>query len=101
MSDDQAGDGAPRIHRTPARKRRARFNPGWIFGGLILLLGGAGVTYLIVGPRALPVQALPGGRPSIGEAQACWQAHDIACAEADYIAYLKAYPNDGHANASL
>ncbi|MBS0297759.1 MAG: retroviral-like aspartic protease family protein [Proteobacteria bacterium] len=97
------GDTPLMIHRTSGGKRRkGGFNPGLLVVALVAILGAVGGwVYLKYGARVIPLNALPEGHASVAEAKACLRDEDLACAEADYIAYLKKYPNDADANAVL
>jgi tetratricopeptide (TPR) repeat protein len=83
------------------RTRRRGFNPVYILWAVILLSVGIGGAYLKFGNHIVPVAVLPEGRPSVSEAQACLREGDLTCAEADYVAYLRKYPNDARANGTL
>ncbi len=102
MSAPEPGPETPlRIHRLQGRRSRFSINPGWIIGAVLLAMAFAGAAYVMMGPRVVPLSLMPPGVPSVSEARACWRSGDLGCAEADYLAYLKRYPNDLHANASL
>jgi clan AA aspartic protease (TIGR02281 family) len=75
----------------PPRAER-RFNP--------LLVGIAAACTLALGAAAIS-GAFRGGTPNLTEAGDCLRNHDLACAEADYRAYVRKYPEDGSAAAVL
>ena len=104
MSAPEPGGDTPlMIHRTSGgKRRRGGFNPGIVVVALVAVVGAVGGwVYLNYGARVIPLNALPEGHASVAEAKACLRDGDMACAEADYIAYLKKYPNDADANAVL
>jgi clan AA aspartic protease (TIGR02281 family) len=94
-------DSPPLVIPTGRRKRRGGFQPVYVLWIVLLLSLGLGGAYLKFGNHIVPVTALPDGRPSVSEAQACLREGDVICAEADYAAYLKKYPNDARANGTL
>lgn len=83
------------------RKKRGPNVGAIVFGVIALVAGGAGVAALTLGKHALPAGALREGNPSLSEAESCFRSRDFGCAEADYLAYLKQYPDDLRANALL
>ena len=84
------------------RRRKRRANVGLIVMSVVAVLGvGGGWAVLKYGARAVPASMLPGGVPNLAHANACLQRGEIMCAQADYIAYLKLYPDDAHVNAQL
>jgi clan AA aspartic protease (TIGR02281 family) len=85
------------------RRRRRGFNYSLIYVGvgvLGLLAVGGFFLYQPIG-QVFGVTAPELGTPSLSEARHCWEAGDMACAEADYRAYLAKYPDDLTANATL
>ncbi|HYE42925.1 MAG TPA: retroviral-like aspartic protease family protein [Caulobacteraceae bacterium] len=94
------GDLGPMFH--PPRRRRKRLNVGLIVLATVAVLGaGGGWAVLKYGAKVVPASALPGGVPSLEHANACLRNRQFMCAQADYIAYLKKYPDDPHPNAQL
>jgi predicted aspartyl protease len=77
--------------------------PAWIAIGCLVLLGGGVGLFLGMGAATHTsiVQPVDEGTPSLGAAQSCLRDNDYPCAEADFRAYLKKYPNDSHANALM
>jgi predicted aspartyl protease len=70
---------------------------------VIVVLGALGAAALWAGTYGHETveRAVITGTPSLGQAQACLQALDYPCAEADFHAYLLKYPNDGAVNARM
>src|SRR3569832_1337661 len=104
MSAPEPGGDTPlMIHRTSGgKRRRGGFNPGIVVVALVAGVGaGGGWVYLNYGARVIPLNALPEGHASVAEAKNCLRYGDMACAEADYFAYLKKYPNDADSNSVL
>jgi len=91
------------IQPMPARRRKKSGpNLGMIIIAVVAVLGlGGGWAILKFGSHVVPASALPKGTPSMAQADDCLREGNIMCAEADYIAYLKLYPNDVRGNAVL
>lgn len=87
----------------PVRRAKKRGpNLGAIILAAVAVVGGGGAfVFLKFGAHAIPASALPAGVPSLSHAEQCLRAGNVMCAEADYIAYLKLYPDDTKANALL
>lgn len=85
------------------RRRRRGFNYGLVYGGVgvlgLLAIGGF-FLYQPIG-QVFGVTAPELGTASLSEARHCYEAGDLACAEADYRAYIAKYPDDPKANATL
>lgn len=86
---------------TRGRKKRGP-NLGAIIIAVVAILGvGGGFAVLKFGAHVVPASALPEGVPSISEAERCLRNRNMMCAQANFIAYLKKYPDDTTANAKL
>lgn len=90
--DKPAEGAAPPIWSRPARRKKMSAGP--------IVAVGVGVIGVVLAALVLTPNILPRrGTPSLAEAQACFSQGDWVCARADYRAYLKKYPKDGHAAA--
>ncbi len=87
----------------PVRRPKKRGpNIGLIILATVAVLGGGGAYAILkYGAKVVPAAYLPDGVPSLTHAERCLRDGNIMCAEADYIAYLKLYPDDTKANALL
>ena len=82
------------------RKRRRGINYPLIVAAVAAVGLAGGWAIYKFSPHA-GLFALTQGSPSKEEARTCLENHDFPCAEADYYAYLKLYPNDLAATAIL
>lgn len=81
----------------PRRRRRRGVNYGLLMGVVAVVGLVAVVAAVRMGPKVAGSDLLGNGVPSVSAAQQCIADGDLPCAEADYRAYLKQYPNDAHA----
>ncbi len=92
LSDLPAGLTIFESRRSRASRARRRANP--------LLVGAAAVCVLAAGGAAI-YRSTNGGTPDLAAAAACLQNRDLACAAADYRAYVRRYPSDASATGVL
>lgn len=111
-TEGPGGNDSPIFHSVTSRKPKKSGPPAVAIIGVVVVLAGLGLGgYFLIAPKgskgSAPAAApskpwiLPEGTPSMAEAETCLRDHEIPCAEADMLAYLKQYPNDAHANALL
>lgn len=102
MSAEPSGEPGPFAGTSLSRKRKRRgINPGVIYLlAAVIGLAGAG-AYFKLSAKGGPIEQREEGRPSLSEAETCLRNDGLECAEADYKAYLKLYPNDAQTNARL
>lgn len=90
---------------TPVAARRlgARKPPNYllIVGGGVVAILAAAIAFLALAPQTGALDALNGAVPSLSEGKNCLRGGDVACAEGDFRAYLRKYPNDASASAIL
>jgi len=102
-SDGQTGAGdadAPFAAPAPKRKRRRGVNYPLMVAGFAVVCAAGFWGFYKYSPHASLLASIQ-GVPSKEEAYTCLENHDYPCAEADYYAYLKQYPNDAPATAIL
>jgi clan AA aspartic protease (TIGR02281 family) len=98
-----AGDDGetPLLHKLSARKRKRRgIHPAFIYVAAAIAVG-AGLWFFLLKEPSTPLWLLPEGRPSMSDAQRCFEHKDWECAESDLLAYNKKYPNDSQGVALL
>jgi predicted aspartyl protease len=85
------------------RRRRRGVNYSLIYAAIGVLGLASIAAFFLYQPigQVFGVTAPQLGVASLSDARHCIEAHDLACAEADYRAYLAKYPDDARANATL
>jgi len=92
----------PLVVPSYSRPRKKKPNMGLLVLGAVGVIGLAGVGAIMAFSGGLmPAEVVPQGTPSMAHAEACLREGNVLCAQADYIAYLKVYPEDRRANALL
>jgi clan AA aspartic protease (TIGR02281 family) len=80
--------------------KQSGLNTQVVIGGVVAAFA-IMVVLLVVAPKNRAFDFMRHGVPSLVEAKACLRERDFACAEADFRAYLKQYPDDSSANAIM
>jgi predicted aspartyl protease len=101
MSSDGQDGGGVLFHQISSNKRKRRGIPSvFIYGAVAVLFVGAMTAWVMLKPRS-PLWLLPEGQPSMSDAFRCLRHQEYDCAEADFFAYLKKYPDDAQATVWL
>jgi len=106
MTIGQSGDdGGLMIRPVTAPRRKRRGAPLLLISTVVTLAAAGGGLFLFRQQISDEVEGahwfMPEGLPSMSDAERCIREHELPCAEADLLAYLKKYPNDSRATALL